>query len=142
MQNIRVRLWQRDHFKTIPKEYIGTRCSHLCMSTDQDGFTIFSLDSSEGKIVQMSTGLRDKNGKEIFEGDILKEEWDTPERHMIFKSMICFGEYTDGEGFPNLGFYTYWSLNDSPWSSAGNIHSNKRWEVIGNIFENPELCPT
>lgn len=62
------------------------------------------------------TGLTDKNGKNIFEGDVCKYG----KRHGV----IIFN--------PVLGFFVDGWLDDFR-------EYPERWEVIGNIFENPEL---
>jgi len=75
------------------------------------------------------TGKKDKNGNEIFEGDILrvKEHPDFP----------VFG----GVGFvfwDNEEQSYFYGVNDG-WSDLLCTPEEKQLEVIGNIYENPEL---
>ena len=85
--------------------------------------------NGEDVILMQSTGLKDKNGKEIFEGDILAVEtddetlnvnvfWD--EEHALF--MFESKQYNGKEALAEL-------LEDYSYP----------FEIIGNIYENPEL---
>lgn len=80
-------------------------------------------------ILMQYTGLKDKNGKEIYEGDILRfsdvdtaiVEWNKEYASFIVKPIQDY--YFDSE-------------------ILGNAIENNKEEVIGNIYDNPELLNT
>ena len=90
-----------------------------------------SFESVNTKYAWMQfTGLHDKNGKEIYEGDILKHQKATePEdKGWIIEYVPCqfiakLITIIPGEGFTLSAFNAYF----------------EKCEVIGNIYENPEL---
>lgn len=79
------------------------------------------------------TGLADKNGKKIFEGDIVKTC-----RNNIGK--VEFGQYWDEE--IEADFYGYAWIGKDEYGESVTLSLNKCWnghEVIGTIYDNPEL---
>lgn len=77
------------------------------------------------------TGLYDKNGKEIYEGDILKwDKYDTSKHFQIEYNHGGFGYWYYGE-FYLLGGNTNFSFKP--------FNKDKDFEIIGNIYDNPEL---
>lgn len=74
-------------------------------------------------ILMQSTGLKDKNGKEIFEGDILASD-NYPVNGVV-------------EFRANLGMWVNLLKSYSYYEYLGNVANSR--EIIGNIYENPEL---
>lgn len=78
-----------------------------------------------GEILEQYTGLRDKNGKEIYEGDIVKTaigDW-LPCNYTV--------GYGDGYWFPLV------EIEDG--YNAIDRYRPENFEIVGNIHENPEL---
>ena len=97
------------------------------------GEEIYASDIVSHETVGQFTGLTDKNGKKIFEGDIVKT-W----RSNIGK--IEFGQYWDEE--TETDFYGYAWIGKDEYGESITLSLDKRWgghEVIGTIYDNPEL---
>lgn len=86
-------------------------------------------------VIQQFTGILDKNGKEIYEGDILTvyrlkypekmTTWyDKVENGLIHFSSLFSGFFIRYKGYDDVENF---------------MDNNHRYEVIGNIFETPEL---
>ena len=97
------------------KDIEGDECFAYVKSGKKNLLTCIECDDQEHIIMQY-TGLKDKNGKEIYEGDLCNC-WDTKKEKITF----------------DLG--TFW-INGTPLHA---IYREEEIEVIGNIYENPEL---
>ena len=86
------------------------------------------------------TGLTDKNGNRIFEGDIIR--YITPDTARA-TGVVRFGEYDTG-GTIGIGFHVEWVAREGTgWlrSDIGFWAKYRDIEVISNIHDNPELLP-
>lgn len=81
------------------------------------------------KEVMQYTGLKDKNGKEIYEGDILFTNDDPGECREAAVNVIV--EYNDE--------FAKWEIFNKDFRLDLGYYPFDEIEVIGNIYENPEL---
>ena len=91
-----------------------------------DGIAFDEVPASDFILMQ-STGLKDKNGKEIYEGDIVR-----------FALTDGFNYATDEDGVVTYKLGAFYVVNGLTEYLISDINNNKV-EVIGNIYQNPEL---
>ena len=125
MNNSEVEYDTKDIKVIIKEREIKGKVWHKKEKTFNDNiFTLhdcWNLDKDNDVFLQY-TGLHDKNGKEIYEGDVVKSK--------------LIGEENEGE---------IWEIGFNPFGgfvSPGGKAFDNSWrehEIIGNIYENPDL---
>ena len=79
--------------------------------------------------LMQSTGLKDKNGKEIFEGDILQSPYDGARLWVEYQAPAFVMRFNNKAG-----------KKSGRWVVFTFHHEEKQFhEIIGNIHQNPEL---
>jgi len=85
------------------------------------------IEGENNPILMQYTGLKDKFGKDIYEGDIVKQEiW------------VSVGKYSPSIGIVKYKSTEFTSECIGDWTGS-NAKLNGNAEVIGNIYENPEI---
>lgn len=130
MREIKFRAWDGDKKEMSSEIRLDFAHGLRLISTTDLGFDM----SSDDKCVLMQfTGLLDKNGKEIYEGDIVKYT------RINGKEIIAEIEWRSEDGC-----YYYFNHKEPVDSDVSNKESTffiatTITEIIGNIYENPEL---
>ena len=122
MREIKFRIWDIDKRKFIVNETdrLGCGDAKKCMSerVDFENNSV-EINADESYILSEYTGLKDMKGKEIYEGDILFESSSEEYFKVVFENG-SFRAEADG-----------YSLDLEDYDDI--------CEVVGNIYENPEL---
>jgi len=125
-----------DKFKAwLPNEGKMTRPHTL-----KEIVSICSLGYPDDAVWLKLTGLKDKKGIEIWDGDIIEWEWDSGKKEI---EQVMHSLDWDGSVSTSAPFMSAWgSTCGRYYKTFMNIYDPTRYAVvIGNIYENPELIP-
>ena len=116
-RDIKFRVWDN----VLKKYGLDTEDAHLYQEEDFSNGIFKVCSYGKGSVAEQFTGLKDRNGKEIFEGDIVIESSTDTTAQVIWDDRYANFILAAGNA---LSFY---------------LQGFGRFEVIGNIHENPEL---
>ena len=125
MREIKFKVWDKEN-----KKFITSRQGRAHIGIDLNGNVYNLQDGSGGKeryeLIEF-TGLKDKSGKEIYGGDICNTRHYT--NNFYYIGIV---EYSEPCG--------QWLIcQKSPYELDLRFEEMKEIEIIGNIYENPEL---
>ena len=115
-ERFKFRIWDKID-KRFMSGSISIDCRKGCMAGNMP---------EDKYVIQQCTGLKDKNDKSIYEGDIVIINHTTPFGTEIKK--VCTVEFADG---------CFWARTKA--DAVILYHENNVYEIIGNIYENKEL---
>ena len=135
--------WDKTNKKWIDDFLIDEKGTIACIP-DMVEDVVLNIDWQNITIIQY-TGLKDKNGKEIYEGDIINwidREYKQDEIGVVvfidgtfkLKHPMCYQKDYD-RGYDEM--ITFWKDGIHDWRSIENNYFD--FVIIGNIYENPEL---
>ena len=116
-REIKFRAWDKHHNSM---EYIND-----LYWFEENGIHNFNDDNY---IFMQNTGLKDKNGKEIYDSDIVKVTWGSGK--IVFYEVKYCG---------SLGYHYLRDTKNKEDDDIICIYDYSQMDVIGNVFDNPEL---
>lgn len=131
MKEIKFRAWDKELNRMCDVIQLGVRDIIVNFIEEDEISGFLPIDRFE---IMQYTGLKDKNGTEIYEGDIIRTHENRIQK-VIWNNNGFKLEYKFKRSY--LG-ESYWEIRKD--IELSETH-NKRWgiKVIGNIYESPEL---
>lgn len=144
---IKFRAW--DKLTDTIQDVLDINFLEKTVTVSQKGIVWYKHDnlrSFEDLILMQSTEFKDNNDTEIFEGDVVNIHWFYADFDPVELGAFENEEYAERvtvkKEFGNFGFW--WEEADS-WVDLATLAMSSRldeesFEILGNIYENPELA--
>ena len=134
MREIKFRAWDNVlGLCSVESIDFAVDCVYVRKPIDKE-FHTYTLSVENSQLMQY-TGLHDKNGKEIYEGDIVTDD--------EYIGVVYWHDYM---GYSDIVGYLAWCVGDPKkpgnaikLGSNGHHPQGYDWTILGNIYENPEL---
>lgn len=115
--------WVEGYYAVIGKRNVIIALPEMYYTEDAEERYGNEIHDIVPETVGRYTGLADKNRRKIFEGDIIKYS------KKLFKTVWVQG----------CAHFAAHPMERLSWSPCMNVSTVKAAEVVGNIFDNPEL---
>ena len=119
MREIKFRAWDKVKKRWI-KDDITIAFDGLVRILSIDGPS--KLVANKDVVIEFYTGFKDKNGKEIYEGDIFRASIQNPALSIV---------KWDGE----KARFRLWEIPEERWSDTTISYASKNFEIIGNVHQ-------
>lgn len=135
MRELKIRAWHKPYkqmcnVSMLQFDYDRTICAAVIIEKPFNDQRLVKIDDL---IIEQFTGLKDKNGTEIYEGDIIVQ------KSLGSNKSGCRGKITYKEDHAAFMFEVYERGKPVMWLFLSEFNPEKTCEVIGNIHENSEL---
>ena len=125
-RKLKFRAWIGDRMEY--QVMVGQLGSFFTYQDPNDSACAINTRYTDSTPIMQYTGFKDKNGKEIYDGDIIKFGTSLVIYEVIFTNGTSEHSCFNGWGLINIDSKLRYHLNDRNF-----------YEIIGNIYENPEL---
>jgi len=118
MREIKFRAWvsEDDENFFMCRTITGYDSHHHLVSSE--GYNYYNFE------LMQYTGLKDKNGVEIYEGDVLQDD---------------YAEYYKVDWDLEFACFVFYHIGSEHFDNDLNANEAEQCKIIGNIYENPEL---
>jgi len=127
---IKFRVWDIKNKKFLPESYFAILGNGKLIVTLSGYYNDFTNTNQDDYVIQQYTGLTDKNGNLIFEGDIVQYN-----QNSSYDNMDFIAKWSDNK----LGFIFQSNSGEQLVNQTPHLNRFKHLEVVGNIFEHENL---